>query len=145
MGGQHICYVLRQARHLLLDEKHFAESDIPEVSCVVEALVLSKSAPMDARHAAAAQSQFEQRQTTATMFSEQARCFLVAIQAKLTEMEHELEEEEEKKAKKGKKGKFVPYYPKLSDAEITAVARNLGEAVKLDKDVQQMVCTNFFL
>lgn len=138
LGGQHICYVLRQARHMLLEEKHFAESDIPEVSCLVEALVLEKGATMDVRHAAAAQSQYEQRQTTATLFSEQARAFLLAARAKIEQ--HQLDVKSGKvKVNKSKRGKPEKFYPKLTDEEIRQVARNLGEAVKLEKDVQQMV------
>lgn len=120
----------------------YSAADIPEPASVVEALVLKASTPMEVRHAAAAQSQFEQRQTTATLFSEQARAFLLAAKMKLDD--HKRLEATQPKPKKAPKKKAEKedevFYPKLTDVEISDIARNLGDAVKLDTDLKKIVC-----
>jgi hypothetical protein len=74
------------------------------------------------------------------MFSEQARAFLLAARDKLTSQEFDDWSKKQEKERKKKGGPMKTFYPKLTDIEIQTIAKNLGEAVKLEKDVQQMVC-----
>lgn len=102
-------------------------------------MILQHDTPLDVRRAAAAQSQFEQRSYTKTMFSEVARLFVLAARRKWDQNE---EAEKEKKKKLGKKyvKPEVPFYPGLSEKELTKIARSLGEAVTLDKNMDAVVC-----